>query len=439
MDLDDKLKLIRKGRAAQGRARTVRTAWEDIDRDESLSVKEKLEKLINLTGRSGESRGRTAPKEPEIARREPLQFYENRYRLETRYGQIPISVGRDVPGDVLAFLSRDRAFESLNLSSALFVDLETTGLSGGTGTLAFLVGLGYYSGEQFKVAQFFLGEMAEEERLLDEFARFADDMKFRSLVTYNGKAFDIPLLETRFALHRRPFPLEGLPHLDFLFSARSLWKHKYESCRLFHLAREIVQADRSEDIPSAEIPLRYFQYIRTGDFSLIEPILYHNQEDILSLLGVVIAGAVLVSRNGEAAGEGEADAMDLVGVAKLFERAGDKEKSVSLFEKALRGGLTEEVSHDVKKKLAVHFKKTRNWEKAVLLWQEMGSGDKTFSFRELAMYYEHRERNYEEAMKAAEEGLALSLGGSSAAKQDFEKRIARIRTKLRRLEDRKGK
>ena len=177
-------------------------------------------------------------------------------------------MGLQIPGSILAFLSRDGAFEELDLCSAVFLDLETTGLAGGTGTVPFLVGLGYFRDDRFKVSQFFLSEMAEERRLIGEVAQFFKDMDFKSVITYNGKAFDVPLLETRFALNRTPFPVRDLPHLDFLFSARHLWKHKYDSCRLFNLAQQVAQAERAEDIPGAEIPTRYFQYIRTGDFSL---------------------------------------------------------------------------------------------------------------------------------------------------------------------------
>jgi hypothetical protein len=274
--------------------------------------------------------------------------------------------------------------------------------------------------------------MAEEGRLIAEFGQFVREMGFKSLVTYNGKAFDLPLVETRFALHRTPCPLRGLPHLDFLFSARSLWKHKYDSCRLFNLAREIVQAERAEDIPGAEIPLRYFQYIRNGDFSLIDPILYHNQEDLLSLLGVVVAGAVLVERNREAAERGEADAMDLFGVAKLFERAGDSARSAALLEKALSGGsgLTAEVTHIARKKLSHHFKRNKDWDKALPFWQEMAAGEDVECFRELSMYFEHTAKDFAEAIRVATEGLALSKGKSPAAERDFEKRIARIKGKM---------
>ena len=431
MNLDDKLKHLRREREARNRAQKIQTTWKRIDVDEGLTVKQKLERLITLTDKG--HTGRTVAKPPvrgDGRREEPVRLHENPYLLGTRYGQIPIGMGLQVPGSILAFLSRDRAFEELDLRSAVFLDLETTGLAGGTGTVPFLVGLGFYRDDRFKVIQFFLSDMAEEERLVRDVAQFFKDMDFRSVVTYNGKAFDVPLLETRFALHRTPFPLGELPHLDFLFSARHLWKHKYDSCRLFNLAQQIAQAERAEDISGAEIPLRYFEYIRTGDFSLIEPILYHNQEDLLSLLSVVVAGAVLVDQNREAAEKGDADALDLYGVAKLFESAGDATRSAALLERALEGRLPADVSHTARKKLSYHFKKNQAWDKAVSLWQGMGTRDEAFSFRELSMYFEHKAKNYEEAIRVAEEGLAISVGRSLADQRDFEKRLERLRGKV---------
>ena len=430
MDLDDKLKQLRRERDARTRSQKIQTTWEKIDGEDGLSVKQKLERLISLTDKGQGMAGRAEPRPTAKPRREPVQIFENSYVLGARYGQIPISMGLQIPGAILSFLSRDGEFERLDLSTAVFVDLETTGLSGGTGTVPFLVGLAYYRDERFKVTQFFLDDMGEEGRLLEELARFVAEMGFKSVVSYNGKAFDLPLIETRFALHRTPSPFGGMPHLDFLFSARSLWKHKYDSCKLFNLAQQIVQASRSEDIPGAEVPLRYFQYIRGGDFSLIEPILYHNQEDLLSLLGVIVAGAVLVERNREAAERGEADAMDLFGVAKLFERAGDTTTSTALLEKALAGGLTSEVSHLARKKLSGHFKKNKDWDKALGFWQEMAAGDEFDCFRELAMYFEHKAKDYGEAIRFATEGLAVSKGRSAAAERDFEKRLDRLRGKM---------
>ena len=222
-----------------------------------------------------------------------------------------------------------------------------------------------------------------------------------------------------------------------LYSARNLWKHKYENCRLFHLAREVVNADRAEDIPSAEIPGRYFQYLDTGNFELIEPILYHNQEDILSLLGVVVAGALIFSEKGE---DAFVDAMDLYGAGKVMEKVGDVEKSVHFFKKALDGKLSDEVSLEAKKKISYHFKKNQDWERAVVIWKEMISAEtasmsQLLSFRELAMYLEHKEKKFEEAREVAEEGFVMSMGFSSYYEKDFAHRRERLKQKMQQQKE----
>ena len=426
-DIKEKLRQLRKERSVRSRSRHIQETWEQIEKDETLSTKEKLEQLINLTRKENKPRPQAPDFEP--LSREPLQVFENSYSLDKKYGKILLSLGKKVEGMVLSCLSRDPAFENLDLSTALFIDLETTGLSGGTGVVPFLVGLGYYRDNDFHVIQFFLGELAEEERMIQEISRFFSEMNFQSVVSYNGKGFDLPLLEMRFILNHQPFVLNELPHLDFLYSARSLWRYKYESCRLFHLAREVVGADRAEDIPSEEIPWRYFQYLRTGNFDLIEPILYHNQEDILSLLGVVISGALIFSGEEH---ECFPDAMDLFGAGRIMENIGDLEKSVHYFERALEGKLPDETLFLAKKKLSYYFKKKGEWDKAVSLWKEMTSQDLLFSFRELAMYYEHREKKYEEAKQIAEEGLAVSMGVSTFFEKDFSHRLERLRRKIQK-------
>lgn len=434
MDIKDKLELLKRERRARARSRTVEETWQKIDRESELSVRDKLQKLINLTGGTpGKAKTAVGPVSDADERRggEPVRVFENTYSLNSRYGRTPIGLGLDIPSDTLCTLSRSSDFENLDLSTALFFDLETTGLQGGAGTVAFLVGLGFYDQDKFHVVQYFLADRSEEERMIDDLDRFFAERDFRSIVTYNGKYFDLPLLETRFVLNRKPLRLSSLPHLDFLFAARNLWKHKYESCRLFHLAREIVQADRAEDIPGAEIPGRYFEYMRTGEFSLIEPIIYHNQEDILSLLGLVISGATLVSKKGEFLDEAR-DALDLYGLGKVYESAGEIEKSVEYFEKALQGELTEAVAGMAKKKLSAHFKKHALWDKAVPMWREMTASNQLQSFRELAMYYEHKEKNYAEAQRAAEEGLALARDLHSSLARDFARRLDRLNQKLSR-------
>lgn len=437
-DIKDKLKRVKREREARARFKSksdiIKDAWEKIDKSEELSVKDKLQRLISLNREQKPSKP-AKPSQPPVEpqKREPLLLFENAYPLETSYGKITLSSGLQIKGDVLTWLSRDSAFENLDLSNALFIDLETTGLSGGTGVIPFLIGLGYYRDDRFHVTQFFLGELAEEERMIQEFGQFLSQMNFQSIITFNGKGFDMPLLETRFILHRQPFSLSELPHLDFLYSARSLWRHKHESCRLYHLAREVVQADRAEDIPAAEVPGRFFQYLQTGNFEVIEPVLYHNQEDILSLLGVVIVGSIIFSEAGE---EEFADAMDLYGAGKVMENVGEVEKSVHFFKRALEGQLSEEISLQARRKLSTYFKKGENWERAVSLWKEMSASNRAspnqlYSFRELAMYFEHKMKKYEEALKVAEEGLVLSIGFSPFYEKDFAHRLERLKRKIK--------
>jgi uncharacterized protein YprB with RNaseH-like and TPR domain len=434
-DIKDKLDRIKKERQNRSKSHQVSNTWRKIQEEEDLSTKEKLERLINLTRQEKPKESQTPAFEP--LPKEPLQWLENSYALDVRYGRIKLDAGLEISGEVLSCLSQDDAFKDLDLSTALFIDLETTGLSGGTGVIPFNVGMGYYRDDKFIVGQYFLGEMAEEERMIQELAEFFKEMDFQSVVTYNGKSFDIPLLETRFILHRQPFLLSELPHLDFLFPARRLWSHKYESCRLFHLALKVVQTGRTEDIPSAEIPWRYFQYLQTGNYDLIEPILYHNQEDILSLLGLVVIGAHIFSEDPELC---MADAMDFYGAGKVMANAGNVEKSVQFFEKALSGKLTDEVTFETKKRLSAHFKRNQDWDKAVPVWQEMTSAEvvtpaQLFSFRELAMYFEHRLKNYKEAKQIAEEGFVLSVGVSSYYENDFSYRMERLRRKIKQQED----
>ena len=433
-DIKDKLDRIKKERQNRSKSHQVSNTWRKIQEEEDLSTKEKLERLINLTRQEKPKESQTPAFEP--LPKEPLQWLEISYALDVRYGRIKLDAGLEISGEVLSCLSQDDAFKDLDLSTALFIDLETTGLSGGTGVIPFNVGMGYYRDDKFIVGQYFLGEMAEEERMIQELAEFFKEMDFQSVVTYNGKSFDIPLLETRFILHRQPFLLSELPHLDFLFPARRLWSHKYESCRLFHLALKVVQTGRTEDIPSAEIPWRYFQYLQTGNYDLIEPILYHNQEDILSLLGLVVIGAHIFSEDPELC---MADAMDFYGAGKVMANAGNVEKSVQFFEKALSGKLTEEVTLETKKRLSAHFKRNQDWDKAVPVWQEMTSAEvvtpaQLFSFRELAMHFEHRLKNYKEAKQIAEEGFVLSTGVSSYYENDFSYRMERLRRKIKQQE-----
>ncbi len=422
---------------AKTRGEIIRHSWSSLANDQTLSLKEKLEKLLALAREAKVRKSHPDDEknedwfeiEPGKTKISGFKIFENSFSLDCHYGQVKIGQGLKIEGKILALLSRDENFKTLDLSSALFLDLETTGLSGGVGVIPFLIGFGYFGEKSFEIRQFFLGEPAEEEAMIEEVSRFLHSAAFDSIVSFNGKGFDLPILETRFTLYRLPFPLADLPHLDFIFAARQLWKHKHESCRLSNLAQQILRAPRWEDIPSSEVPLRYFSYLRSGHFSFIEPVLEHNQQDILSLLGIIIAAADLIN---SCAYEEEIDSSDLIGLARILEAAGEIESSFKLLEKALEQGVPETLAFNLKKKLAWHWKRNRQWARAVALWQEMAPAGKLFCFRELAMYYEHCCHDYERAKQLAEEGLSLARGISRTYELDFLRRLKRLEMKIQK-------
>jgi hypothetical protein len=171
----------------------------------------------------------------------------------------------------------------------------------------------------------------------------------------------------------------------------------------------------------------------------MEPVIYHNQEDIMSLYGVVVAGAVLMVRSLEGAGA-EIEASELLGVGKVWERAGEIDKSVVFYEEALSRELPGLVSNKVRKNLAQYFKRKKQWEKSIELWQYLLENSEDLEcFRELAIYYEHRKKDPEEALKYALDGLALSKGQSLKYEQDFQKRVDRLSQKVYRSKNLPGK
>ncbi|MGB9594391.1 MAG: ribonuclease H-like domain-containing protein, partial [Anaerolineae bacterium] len=186
------------------------------------------------------------------------------------------------PCHVPARLARDPAIADLDYRRAAFLDIETIGLAGGTGTVAFMVGLGFYEADAFRVEQYFMRDFPEEPAMLADLARRLDGMDW--LVSFNGRGFDLPILTTRFIMNRVPPRLADAPHLDLLHPARRLWKARLPSCRLSALEKDILGFYRDQaDVPGYLVPQIYFDYLRTGDAREIARVFYHNLYDIVSL------------------------------------------------------------------------------------------------------------------------------------------------------------
>jgi uncharacterized protein YprB with RNaseH-like and TPR domain len=208
---------------------------------------------------------------------------EATYPLEHLHGDLPLSTFLDLPVEIVAQVPQYDALASVDRRRVCFLDTETTGLSGGTGTMAFVVGLGFFAENGFQVLQYFLRDPGDEPAMIEALAERLPT--FEALVSFNGRTFDVPIIENRFILARTPPPTTDLPHLDLLHPARRLWHYHLPSCALGTLERAVLGVLREQDdVPSGVIPTLYRDYLRTGDAREMQRVLYHNAVDILSLV-----------------------------------------------------------------------------------------------------------------------------------------------------------
>jgi uncharacterized protein YprB with RNaseH-like and TPR domain len=309
--------------------------------------------------------------------------------------------------------TRDRAVSRRNCAALedpanwLFLDTETTGLAGGTGTYAFLIGLAWWDAGGLQVEQLFMRDFAEEHSLLQEVAERIAQRPV--LVTFNGKSFDWPLLESRFTMTRKISVPRLAAHLDLLHPARALWKLRLGSVRLVELERHVLDAarlgwHREDDICSAMIPQYYFDYLRGGTPRPLTRVVRHNQMDLRGLAALYgKINAIL-----EAKGEDETDSRDLFGLARYLERRGEAQRAQDSCERALDAGLPAEIRPLALRELASMAKRRGEHERAAKIWHEMLAdvGDAAHACEQLAIYYERRAKDILRASEFADLGAA---------------------------------
>lgn len=315
----------------------------------------------------------------------------------------------------------------------LFLDLETTGLAGGAGTYAFLVGLGWFDGCTFRVRQFFLASYAAERALLQAVREVATRNSI--VVTYNGKSFDLPVLETRYVMNRMETPFAGMPHVDMLHPARRLWRGSGEdegdSCRLTVLERTICGHQREGDVPGFEIPARYFHFVRTGAARQLEAVLEHNRLDLLSL-------ALLTARATQLIDEGPVApraAREALGLGQLYERAGLAGEAKASFARAAALPCDDVGTRaEALRALAVACRRAREHAEAAAAWQAILDlrGAPASIVREageaLAVHHEHRLRDPLSARTFALKSLRLPV--TPTRREALEHRLTRLNRKL---------
>lgn len=352
-----------------------------------------------------------------------------RYELAYRHGGQLLSDLLAVPAaEWQPFVPGDAPFDA---RQALFIDTETSGLARGS-TYAFMVGVGHYDGDAFQVRQYFMPDYADEEALLD---LLAEDLAARQgLVTFNGRAFDWPIIEARYVMARRPRPGPAEPHLDLLPVARRLWRRTQPSCALSHLERALLGIRReSQDVPGYLIPQLYDDYVRWGHTEPMAGVFYHNRIDILSM--VTLAGRIgglLVAPMDHDAATGRDD----LALGRLYERQGRTEDALTAYERAGSNGTAadRELAHHDRSFL---LKRLGRYDEAMEIWRhQLGAGD-MYPYVELAKQYEHRlgdDRAAREMTLAAIAWVEVHRGRLGA----YESRelLAALHHRLERLERR---
>ena len=293
----------------------------------------------------------------------------------------------------------------------LFLDTETTGLAGGTGTYPFLVGIAWWDAGGLQVEQFFMRDLDEEHSLLLELSeRMA---KRPVLVTFNGKSFDWPLLETRYRMTRSIPSFTPRVHLDFLHPARQLWRLRIGSVRLKDLERHILcdegralEWSRHDDIDSSLIPQMYFDYLRGGPAEPLAGIFRHNQMDLRGL--AALAGKILTLLDcghgiASARHPGSHDPMDVFGLSRIMHRRGHSARARELYESALRSGLPGPVERVAQRELAQLAKRENDYTRATSLWEDLRRTPALVKRKKNVLFVEGALKTLESAIEAAEQ------------------------------------
>lgn len=355
------------------------------------------------------------------------------YSLDYRHGKVTLC--SEANCDVLSAWSQSARILQPGGENVVFLDTETSGLAGGTGTYVFLIGIGYRTAQGFDLVQFFMRDPAQEAALIAALDQWL--ARFDVVVTFNGKTFDIPLLTTRYQMNGLTPPFPSYEHVDVLHIARKLWRNRLPSRALGDLEKEIIQYNRTaEEVPGWLIPQLYFDYLRSGDARPLGGVFYHNAMDILSLSSLYAQVASILA---DPIHQEDLYSLDLAAVARLYEDLGWIERAAALYELSLNAGdLPEDFYLKTIDRFAHLRRRQGQWDSAVSLWQRAAERGQPSACVEISKYYEHRERNIAEALGWARKAMQ-SLDGArffddpgKTFERDLQRRIGRLYQRLYR-------
>src|SRR5258708_3840469 len=290
-------------------------------------------------------------------------IHEERFASDYRRGRATVVLQGAL--SVRSGWASDARLGKMPIESFAFLDTETSGLAGGTGTYAFLIGAGRFVDGEFVLQQFFMRDPTEESAVLEGLSQFLAPAQ--ALVTFNGKAFDAPLLVTRYTLHNQPIPFKDFSHLDLLPLARRLWRDRLESRALKYLEENILNAPRTvEEVPGYEIPYIYFDYLRDGDARPLKGVFYHNAMDVVALAALLSHTATMLENPFH---EGIEHGLDVIALAKLYEDLGQWDTAARLFERGLEKDMGEANFWGAVRRLSVLQKRRGGFSEALSCWE----------------------------------------------------------------------
>ncbi|MBN2909900.1 ribonuclease H-like domain-containing protein [Polycladomyces sp. WAk] len=330
-------------------------------------------------------------------------FRRRTFSLEKRVGPYPLD---SLTGEMLSTFARltEGSDHPVEPQEILFFDTETTGLGTGAGTYVFLYGLGYYRDSTLVVEHYFLPDISQERALLQDFAEAV--RPFRVLVTYNGKGFDWGLVETRYDFHRMPdrSSLPAWRHWDLLYPARRLWRHGLPSCRLSEVEAKCLAIRRQGDVPGRLAPALYFDYLRHHDLTQLDGVFRHNEQDLMTLVGLLAHLCHLIH------GEVEGSPEERLAIGRWWIAAGkDTEAEAWLVPLSRENGLPLSLRREARRLLSVIWKRGGEWETVVPHWKRWLEDDpwSVYCWIELAKYYEHQVRDFEQALQMTQKALEV--------------------------------
>lgn len=362
----------------------------------------------------------------------PCFVTEERRPADATHGDVALSAIHDHTDVTVAAIAQDDRLRQIDFKTTAFIDTETSGLAGGTGTYAFLVGVGFFDGSTFRMRQFFMRNPSEEPALI----HVLDDLlqHFEAVVSFNGKTFDLPLLDTRFVRWRRQFPLKNAPHFDLLAPARRLWKERLPSCSLTTLEERILGIFREGDVPGWLIPSLYFDYQRTRDAEPLKPVFTHNMLDVLSMVGLA---ARMAYHFAEPRMADVVHGADWYSLGRCYEKVAWTDQAERAYRRTLVAPCAPSIRHRALENLSFLYKRQAMWDHAVQIWWDLidaGISDRLYPYEELAKYYEHQQREYEPAIRLVREAIGRIEGRDLQPRRPHQRALSELRHRLTRLE-----